>query len=203
MFRRTKRTAPGSDAITYANWRWVDPQGLILATIYNICRINTRVPHSWKHSKVTLIHKGVDTATICNWRPTISPDESSVLLVKVCCPFEGSPTALEDAEQPMRQTLLQKYSSVEILPFIIGALGSWYPPNDRVLSRLHIGRRYASLMWRLCVVSAISGSQTIWYNSRSVPLSAVLDGGITLANAGGGDPVGPNGGNGPANAQRT
>ena len=41
---RAKRTAPGVDGITYANWRWVDPQGLVLATIYNICRINSRVP---------------------------------------------------------------------------------------------------------------------------------------------------------------
>ena len=50
----------------------------------------------------------------------ISPDESSAFIVEVCCPFEGSPTALEDAArskvekyQPLRQTLLQKYSTVE------------------------------------------------------------------------------------------
>ena len=101
----------------------------------------------------------------------ISPDETSVLLVEVNCPFVGSPTALEDAArlkkkyEPLRQALLQKYTSVEVLPFIVNALGSWYPPNDRVLSRLHIGWRYASLMRRLCVVSAISGTQAIWYNS--------------------------------------
>lgn len=76
----------------------------------------------------------------------ISLDESSALLVEVSCPFEGSPTALEEAArlklekyEPLRQTLLLTYPSVEILPFIVGALGSWYPPNDRVLSRLHIG----------------------------------------------------------------
>ena len=73
----------------------------------------------------------------------VSPDESSIILVEVCCPFEGSPTALEDAAntklqkyEPLRQTLLQRYSSVEMFPFIVGSLGSWYPPNDRVLSRL-------------------------------------------------------------------
>ena len=27
----------------------------------------------------------------------ISPDESSAIIVEVCCPFEGSPTALENA----------------------------------------------------------------------------------------------------------
>ena len=102
----------------------------------------------------------------------ISPDESSVIIVEVSCPFEGSPTALEDAArtklekyEPLRQTLLQRYTSVEVLPFIVGSLGSWYPPNDRVLSSLRIGHRYASLMRRLCVISAISGSQSIWYHS--------------------------------------
>ena len=69
QFKRTKRTAPGIDGITYASWRWVDPQGLTLSTIYNICRVNSRVPRPWKHSTVTLIHKGGDTATIRNWRP--------------------------------------------------------------------------------------------------------------------------------------
>ena len=114
----------------------------------------------------------------------ISPDESSAFIVEVCCPFEGSPTALEDAArskvekyQPLRQTLLQRYTSVEVLPFIVGSLGSWYPPNDRVLSRLHIGWRYASLMRRLCVVSAIAGSQTIWYQSMCTQRRMPLPGG--------------------------
>ena len=69
QFKRTKRTAPGVDGITYANWRWVDPMGLILSTIFNICRINSRVPRSWKHSTVTLIHKGGDVTSVSNWRP--------------------------------------------------------------------------------------------------------------------------------------
>ena len=69
QLRRTKRTAPGVDGITYASWRWVDPQRLILATIYNICRINARVPHPWKHSTVVLIHKGGDVTSVRNWRP--------------------------------------------------------------------------------------------------------------------------------------
>eukprot|EP00731_Ephydatia_muelleri_P034304 Em0054g27a len=66
----------------------------------------------------------------------ISPDKSTIILVEVCCPFEGSPTALEDAArlkvdkyEPLRQTLLQSYTSVEVLPFIVGSLGSWYPPT--------------------------------------------------------------------------
>ncbi|KAL5509843.1 hypothetical protein EMCRGX_G005280 [Ephydatia muelleri] len=79
--------------------------------------------------------------------------------------LEEAATAKLLKYEPLRQELLQRYSVVEVLPFIVGALGSWYPPNDRVLSKLHIGWRYAALMRRLCVVSAISGSQGIWYKS--------------------------------------
>ena len=69
QLKRTKRTAPGADGITYSNWRWVDPLGLIRSTTYNICRVNSRVPRPWKHSTVTLIHKGGDVTSVRNWRP--------------------------------------------------------------------------------------------------------------------------------------
>ena len=67
--------------------------------------------------------------------------------------------------EPLKQHLLQQHQHVNIHPFIIGSLGSWYPKNDRVLSALRIGHRYVALMRRLCVVSAIAGSQNIWYQA--------------------------------------
>ena len=101
----------------------------------------------------------------------ISPDNTSVILVDVTCPFEGSPLALEEAAnikitkyEPLLQTLLQRYTSVTVYPFVVGSLGSWYPANDKVLSVLHIGYCYAGLMQKLCVLSAIAGSQAIWYS---------------------------------------
>ena len=115
-----------------------------------------------------------------NWRQQTRPhnhlpDERTILLVDVSCPFEGAPKALEEAAtaklqkyEPLRQELLQRYSEVEMLPFIVGAVGSWYLPNDRVLSRLRIGWRYVALMRRLCVVSAISGLQGIWIWYKSM-----------------------------------
>ena len=102
----------------------------------------------------------------------ISHNDTSAILVDVTCPFEGSPSALEVAAQakldkyePLRQTLLQRYQSVQVYPFVVGSLGSWYKGNDAVLSALHVGYKYARLMRRLCVVSAISGSQHIWYSN--------------------------------------
>ena len=66
----------------------------------------------------------------------ISPDERTILLVEVSCPFEGAPKALEEAAtakllkyEPLRQELLQRYSVVEVLPFIVGALGKLVPPK--------------------------------------------------------------------------
>ena len=102
----------------------------------------------------------------------ISPDGRSVILVDVCIPFEGAPEALHEAAtakvnkyEPLRQTLLGRFESVEVFPFVIGSLGSWFPPNHGVLKRLRIGHRYAALMRRLCVASAIAGSQDIWFHS--------------------------------------
>ena len=102
----------------------------------------------------------------------ISPCGTRVTLVEVSCPFEGTPTALQDAAdlkvakyEPLRQQLLQTYAEVTIHPFIVGNLGSWFPGNDRVLSALKIGHKYAALMRRLCVVSAIAGSQNICYQT--------------------------------------
>ncbi|KAL5509864.1 hypothetical protein EMCRGX_G005303 [Ephydatia muelleri] len=77
----------------------------------------------------------------------------------------GQPPPPSCQYEPLKQHLLQQHQHVNIHPFIVGSLGSWYPENDRVLSTLRIGHRYVALMRRLCVVSAIAGSQNIWYQA--------------------------------------
>ena len=67
--QRAKKTAPGSDKLTYANWKWADPEGVTLATIFNICRGAGRIPPDWKGSTVTLLPKGGDPMAVRNWRP--------------------------------------------------------------------------------------------------------------------------------------
>ncbi|KAL5509875.1 hypothetical protein EMCRGX_G005315 [Ephydatia muelleri] len=69
QLRRMKNTSPGVDGLTYATWRWVDPKGSIMALMFNICRLNSRIPSAWKHSTVTLIHKGGEPSVLRNWRP--------------------------------------------------------------------------------------------------------------------------------------
>ena len=69
QIRRTKKSAPGADRLTYAHWKWADPEGAILSAIFNICRDAGRIPDDWKHSAVTLLPKGGDGNVIRNWRP--------------------------------------------------------------------------------------------------------------------------------------
>eukprot|EP00731_Ephydatia_muelleri_P034302 Em0054g25a len=69
QIRRAKKSAPGEDRLTYANWKWADPEGAILCTIINICRESGRIPSDWKRSAVTLLPKGGDCTAVRNCRP--------------------------------------------------------------------------------------------------------------------------------------
>ena len=69
QIRRAKKSAPGDDKLTYAHWKWIDPEGAILCAIFNICREAGRVPQDWKRSAVTLLPKGGDANVVRNWRP--------------------------------------------------------------------------------------------------------------------------------------
>ena len=60
-------SAPGPDHLQYAAWKRLDPS--ILTTILNTCRVNRKVPPSWKDSTTILIHKGGDVNSLENWRP--------------------------------------------------------------------------------------------------------------------------------------
>ncbi|KAL5509831.1 hypothetical protein EMCRGX_G005267 [Ephydatia muelleri] len=104
----------------------------------------------------------------------IAPDDSYAIIADVSCSFEGSPTALEEAAQakllkyePLRQSLL-RFPQVTILPFIVGSLGSWYPPNDKVLSNPS-HRIPIRLPDEETVCGAIAGSQTVWYQTMCSP----------------------------------
>eukprot|EP00731_Ephydatia_muelleri_P013878 Em0007g1188a len=68
----------------------------------------------------------------------ISPDGQLVILLDVSIPFEGAPDALQEVAlhkinkyEPLRQTLLQRYDRVEILPFLVGSLGVGFHPMTK------------------------------------------------------------------------
>eukprot|EP00731_Ephydatia_muelleri_P013772 Em0007g1082a len=64
-------SAPGPDRLQYSSWKRLDPTGSLIAGILNTCRINWKIPPSWKESTTILIHKGNDPATLDNWRPIV------------------------------------------------------------------------------------------------------------------------------------
>ncbi|GFS28689.1 retrovirus-related Pol polyprotein from type-1 retrotransposable element R2 [Nephila pilipes] len=65
----SENSAPGSDQISYRQWREVDPRCLALSKIFNICIKLKDVPKAWKISNCILIHKKGDQSMIENWRP--------------------------------------------------------------------------------------------------------------------------------------
>ena len=65
--RTNPNSAPGPDNLSYAAWKKLDRS--IVTSILNTCRVNAKVPPSWKRSTTILIHKGGDVNNLDNWRP--------------------------------------------------------------------------------------------------------------------------------------
>lgn len=63
------QSAPGPDRIRYSVWKQIDPKRKIITAILNTCRINKKIPPTWKESTTILIHKGDDPKNLDNWRP--------------------------------------------------------------------------------------------------------------------------------------
>lgn len=96
-------------------------------------------------------------------------EEDRTLIIDVTCPFDNGPDALEEAArakiskyEPLKTHFVNLGKQCEILPFVVGALGSWYPPNEHLLNRLGMTRRYKTLFRKLCCADAIQGSCNIY-----------------------------------------
>ncbi|KAL1415294.1 hypothetical protein MTO96_029565 [Rhipicephalus appendiculatus] len=66
---KSENTAPGSDRLTYHQWKTVDPEGRFLAALFNACVHHRRTPDAWRPSRTVLIHKKGDIQVPSNWRP--------------------------------------------------------------------------------------------------------------------------------------
>ncbi|KAL5510007.1 hypothetical protein EMCRGX_G005471 [Ephydatia muelleri] len=62
-------SAPGPDRLRYSDWKRLGSSVSILTTIINTCRVNKKIPLSWKVSSTILIHKAGDIINLDNWRP--------------------------------------------------------------------------------------------------------------------------------------
>ena len=93
----------------------------------------------------------------------------SLLIIDVTCPFDNDDDALANAAfaKVNKYQLLKEFveslgKKCEVLPFVVGALGSWYKQNEIVLNRLGMTRKYKSLFRKLCCTDAIQGSTNIY-----------------------------------------
>ena len=67
--RLPSASAPGSDRLPYKVWKAVDPDGVLLAQIFEVCCKRRRIPSAWKRSTTILLYKKGDEGIPSNWRP--------------------------------------------------------------------------------------------------------------------------------------
>ena len=96
-------------------------------------------------------------------------DDNHVTIIDVCCPFDNGEEALEEAiarKELKYEHLKTHFESLNktcsVFGFAIGALGSWHPSNERVLSALNMSPRYRNLFRKLCCSDVIQGSTDIY-----------------------------------------
>ncbi|XP_028416671.1 uncharacterized protein T26G10.4-like [Dendronephthya gigantea] len=131
-------------------------------------KIVHRISHAIRFGQVTTDHAIASAKS--RLRPDIIVEEDNqVLIIDVTCPFDNGPTALEEAAaakinkyEVLKEHFTEQNRVCHILPFVIGALGSWYPPNEAVLQRLGMTRSYRSLFRKLCCSHVIQGSCDIF-----------------------------------------
>jgi len=95
--------------------------------------------------------------------------DGKIFIIDVSIPFDNRLTAFKAA----RDERTQRYEGLvaelggngpnkaEVVPFIVGALGSWDPTNDAFLTKV-CSRSYAKKMRKICVSETISFSRDIY-----------------------------------------
>ncbi|XP_046856078.1 uncharacterized protein LOC124449173 [Xenia sp. Carnegie-2017] len=105
-----------------------------------------------------------------NLRPDIVIEEDNTgIIIDVTCPFDNDEDALSVAAQkkinkyqPLKEFVLSTGKKCDVLPFVVGALGSWYKQNELVMNKLGMTRRYKSLFRKLCCTDATQGSNNVY-----------------------------------------
>ena len=156
------------------------PETETLPHILNHCRpdlVNIRTRHNKIVTRITeaVRHGSITTdrtiaASGLSLRPDIVVEEDDrILIIDVTCPFDNGPDALEEAAetkrlkyQPLKEHCDTTGKHCEILPFVIGSLGSWHPTNELVLARLGMTTRYRNLFRKLCCTDSIQGSCDVY-----------------------------------------
>lgn len=110
-------------------------------------------------------------------RPDIVIEEGNrAIIIDVCCPFDNDVDALREAEQRkltkyegLKRHFVDSGKQCEVFGFVIGALGTWYPPNEVILRKLGMSKSYRSLFRKLCCSDAIQGSNDVYRSHLGIP----------------------------------
>jgi hypothetical protein len=96
-------------------------------------------------------------------------NNNHVTIIDVCCPFENGPEAMEEAvaRKEVKYNHLKTFfeaqgKSCNVFGFALGALGTWFPGNEQVLTALNMTPRYKNLFRKLCCSDTIQGSTDIY-----------------------------------------
>ncbi|GFY49600.1 retrovirus-related Pol polyprotein from type-1 retrotransposable element R2 [Trichonephila inaurata madagascariensis] len=120
--------------------------------------------------KGTILSENQSVGHSSNVRPDLVATVGNTLyIIDITIPFEDRKDAFASAAKrkvekysPLIPYFNQLgYESVEIVPVIVGALGSWDPSNDRFLQKVAT-RRYLKTLKRLCVSDTIRWSREIY-----------------------------------------
>ncbi|CAM1299311.1 Uncharacterised protein r2_g919 [Pycnogonum litorale] len=132
-------------------------------------RLRRALPRSLQGQAILDQHHPEDTDP--RRRPDIViADGNKTTVVDVCLPFENGADALPVAAARKAQkiteslvtSLRQRGRDAVCLPFVVGALGTWYPENSKVLRRLGVAKRYIPLFRRLCIADAIRSTRDVY-----------------------------------------
>ena len=109
-----------------------------------------------------------------NRQDVVITDGNKVTIIDVTCPFENGHEALSEAAQ--RKVDKYRYlidhfrtlgMSAKVFGFVVGALGAWFPGNEKVLDEIYMSRRYRTLFRKLCCADAIKVSRNIYVEHPS------------------------------------
>ncbi|GIY49368.1 uncharacterized protein CEXT_785891 [Caerostris extrusa] len=121
-------------------------------------------------SRKASILSGNENVCGTNLRPDIVAQVGKqVFIVDVTCPFEGADsafTAAWEAKCSKYEPLVPLYQAqgltATVVHFLVDALGSWCPWNDKFLKRFS-AKSYLALFRKLCVSDNIKWARDILY----------------------------------------
>ncbi|CAL1299401.1 unnamed protein product [Larinioides sclopetarius] len=99
--------------------------------------------------------------------------QNNIYIVDVCCPFENKREAFDIARDrkvenytPLIDYFKTPSNNVQIVPFVVGALGAWDPRNDWFMKKF-VTNSYLNLFRKLCVSDVLRWSRDIYIEHLS------------------------------------